>query len=371
MQPAPPKPRIPCAAPVIPHPRLPKTSFGNPCSKESAMPRFTCNLRQCKVTLRFNDPPRCPAHGHALQPHLDGGLVVNWGEGCKSRRQEEAYNHAAFRMESFMPATQRGLFDVSMSGTGRQVTVTVKVFPTFTMPPNRQWGPLAAAYAALTPWSAEDIVYWKAEQQGSIDAIWNSATFQLRLRVPGWETPIRYYKPQFRIVFVERKGEAHIVAEIEKAPPTNPAMFNCGGSRLNLAQIITGNPKAVSVAALNSQSGRPVAMNSAVLGHQIDDVVVQYNIVAHEYGHMVGLPDEYNSGGEIKGTDLTAIAYAIHCKATNELAARAGTAWEWNTRSISLMSTGNLLMGRHLITAWEAATVATRDYTSARNWSIV
>ena len=179
------------------------------------------------------------------------------------------------------------------------------------------------------------------------------------------------YKPAFRIKFVESKSEAHILADIEKSPPIVPEMFNCGGSRLDLAQINTGNPKAVSTSALTSQSGCPVAMNSSMLGHQIEDVVVMYNIIAHEYGHMLGLPDEYNSGGEIKGKSRKDDAYAIHCQAADKLASRAGTVWRWNEYSDSLMSTGNRLQLRHLMTVWEAAVVATARYTIASHWSIV
>ena len=333
------------------------------------MPMYICPLYKCQLTLKFGVPAVCPMRAHALQSWEPQGLTVNFHTGCAAIRE---FKDAAFRMESFMPATQRGLFDMSMFGGGNQIVITVKVHARFTMPPQRDWGPLLKdSYAALQPWADNEKVLWTAEQQTAIDDVWNASPFKLRLSMPGaW---VRDFKPSFRIAFTAREADAHIVADVEKSPPINPDMFNCGGSRLNLAQIITGNPKAVSAAALTSQSGQPVAMNSAVLGHKEPKVpvTVMYNIVAHEYGHMLGLPDEYNSGGEIKGTDRKANAYAIHCQATDKLAARAGTLWKWNERTDSLMSTGNVVNARHLITIWEAAVVATSRYTVAHHWSIV
>lgn len=331
------------------------------------MPLYTCALLKCRLTLRFDDAPVCPMRGHRLDPFEPKGLAVDFHTGCAAQK---GFMEGAFRLERFMPATQRGLFDLSIFGGGSQVVVTVKVYPTFTMPPKRDWGSkLNAEYAKLKPWTESEKVLWMAEQQTAIDDIWNAAPLKLRLSQPGgW---CRDYKPAMRLVFVESKSDAHIVADVEKAPPIDPLMFNCGGSRLDLAQIITGNPNAASKAALTSQSGCPVAMNSSLLGHQIADVVVMYNIVAHEYGHMIGLPDEYNSGGAIGGKDIKADAYAIHCQATDKLALRAGHPWRWNERTDSLMSTGNVLHARHLITVWEAVTVATAKFSIPAHWTIV
>jgi hypothetical protein len=327
---------------------------------------YTCSLLKCRLTLRFGEPAVCPMRGHQLLPYEPKGIVIDFHNGCAAKRE---FKDATLRLERFMPATQRGLFDLSLNGGGSQIVVTVRVHPTFTMPPKRDWGRLNKDYAELKPWAEPEKFIWMGEQQRSIDDIWNASPFKLRLSQPGgWR---RDYKPEMRIVFTNTKSDAHIVASVEKSPPIDPNMFNCGGSRLDLAQIITGNPKAVSTAALTSQSGVPVAMSSALLGHQIKDAVIRYNIVAHEYGHMLGLPDEYNAGGEVKGKDIKADAYAIHCKATDKLCKSASVVWHWNEYSDSLMSTGNRLYARHLITVWEAVTVATQRCTVPALWSIV
>ncbi len=337
------------------------------------MPLFTCVHKPCRISLRWGEAAICPLHKSALTPREDSSLAVDWATGCAPHAKKKAFKNTTFRLTSFMPATQRGLFDLGMSGAGPQISITVLVYPTFTMPTldiDKVPQMLREGFAKLKPWTADKQLKWKNEQQAAIDGIWNASPFRLRLSRPGWG--VIDYKPQFNLRFTANPRDAHIIADIEKAPPIIPEMFNCGGSRLNLAQIISGNPKAVSSAALNSQSGRPVGMNSSLLGIKMDEVVVQYNIVAHEYGHMIGLPDEYNAGGEIKKDgDLRSNAYAIHCSATNKLALSAGQQWEWNKRTMSLMSIGNELRARHLITIWEAVTVATANFTKPQDWTIV
>ena len=335
------------------------------------MPMFKCAQNNCQLTLKFGDPGVCPADNHLLTPYEPTGkVVVNFHTGCALENRKKEFKAASFRLERYMPATQRGLFDLAMTGAGGPVVVTVKVKPTFTMPESgRDWGPMKQAYAGLKAWTVQEQRTWMLEQQQALDTVWNATHHALLLTHPdGWT---RRFSPVMRIQFVEEQSEAHIVADIEKAPPIDPNMFNCGGSRLDLAQIITGNPQAVSKAAMSSQSGRPVAMESAMLGHQIEGVTVQYNILAHEYGHMIGLPDEYNSGGVITGKDIKGEAYSIHCQATDKLCVKAGERWHWNERTDSLMSTGNVVHSRHLITVWEAVTEATKRYTRPAMWAIV
>lgn len=335
------------------------------------MPMYVCPTGGCKLTLKFGEKALCPLTGEELVSRPATGLAVNWSTGCQREGiSEKRFAGATFALQGFVPMTRRGLFDCGITIGGSQVVVTVRVFPTFLMPTPISSGPkvIVEGYSKLTPWTQQEQTQWQLEQQHAVGKVWNKGLYHLSCKVPGWK-PIRL-NLEFRIQFTKKKTDAHIIADVFKNPPIVPEFFNCGGTFVGLDQIIQGNPNSASKAVLSSQSGQPVKIASDLLGYKVAGMAVLYNIIAHEYGHMIGLPDEYNSGIATKGGTEAQNAYAIHADATDKLAALARLNWIWNSSSQSLMSKGDQLLPRHLITVWEAVVAATSGYTQARDWTI-
>ena len=342
------------------------------------MPLFTCQ-QGCRVSLRWGEPGVCPFDDHALTPYTpgDGKIAVNWSTGCVRENAVESFRGKSFTSSRFVPKTCRGCFDSTYSVAGQRIDVVVKLYPTFTNisaeeirqrsmqgPPEQR-----KAYAELTPWTGGEKETWIEEQPAAVAAAWNDKGFRFRCIKPGW--PAFTVTPRFELRVVSAKSDAHIVADVLKTPPSRPDAFNCGGTYVGLDQIIQGNPNANSKAALSSESGTPVRVNADLMGYQVEGQVVFYNIIAHEFGHMIGLPDEYNAGVFNPKGSTAENAYAIHAMGTGELALQAGQAWVWNTTSDSLMSRGTALMRRHLITVWEALGKMTSPAVLPEHWTIV
>ncbi len=89
----------------------------------------------------------------------------------------------------------------------------------------------------------------------------------------------------------------------------------------------------------------------------------QYNVAAHEFGHMIGLPDEYEN-------PTTGPKFVVK---TNYLAlvGRAGLLPPvFPSHTSSMMSDGMTMMGWHYVTAWEALAALTRDFLNENEWAI-
>jgi hypothetical protein len=114
--------------------------------------------------------------------------------------------------------------------------------------------------------------------------------------------------------------------------------------------------------------------------------------IAHEFGHMLGLADEYNATtpeskakvGALPGIDATTRdaltsqgsglpKFANQQSGEIDLAAAAGVPspnnFGMNTNSI--MNMGNLLLPAHMTTVWEALGEATKAYIEPGWWKIV
>ncbi len=88
-----------------------------------------------------------------------------------------------------------------------------------------------------------------------------------------------------------------------------------------------------------------------------------YNVAAHEFGHMIGLPDEYE--------DATTGAKLIVKTNYLRLVHRAGLRPpSFPSHTSSMMSDGMTLMAWHYVTAWDALAVLTHDFLDENEWEI-
>jgi hypothetical protein len=92
-----------------------------------------------------------------------------------------------------------------------------------------------------------------------------------------------------------------------------------------------------------------------------------YNIFAHEFGHMLGLPDEYlNEEGLAERNPKVVMQ-----KGLIDLAAAARVnVPTFGKATTSIMSYGRDLMQCHFLTLWEALGVMTRNYVAPGDWKI-
>ena len=89
----------------------------------------------------------------------------------------------------------------------------------------------------------------------------------------------------------------------------------------------------------------------------------QYNVAAHEFGHMIGLPDEYEDA--TTGAKLTVKNNYL------ALVHRAGLLPPtFPSHTSSMMSDGMTLMNWHYVTAWEALSALTRNFLDYDEWVI-
>lgn len=90
----------------------------------------------------------------------------------------------------------------------------------------------------------------------------------------------------------------------------------------------------------------------------------RYSVGEHEFGHAIGLPDEYqnNTTGPL-GTQQTALG---------TLASAAGVAPpdQWGVNTSSVMSAGVDVLPRHYLTLWEALGQMTSPDITRNEWSI-
>jgi hypothetical protein len=102
-----------------------------------------------------------------------------------------------------------------------------------------------------------------------------------------------------------------------------------------------------------------------------DERVFAYNVAAHEYGHMVGLPDEYeNPQGD--AADVNTRAKAIVKTGFLALVGEVGLVPPvFPSHTSSMMSDGMTPMVWHYVTAWQALTYLTSQYLAPDEWEIL
>lgn len=343
------------------------------------MARYHCPRLNCTISLKLSDAAVCPVHRHALQLYSKAGVmwVDAFNTDCLAEKEnadrlakkQEKFFSTVFELKSFVPGTARGLFDVLFSPAARQIVITVRVYCNFILGEIVTNGPrdIVDQYARLTPWTEMEKVTWMAEAAVSVGKAWENK-FGLCLRKGAW--PLLLVRPIFNLDFVTEKEKAHVAADIKKIPPVDPAMFNCGGTFVGLDQIIQRNPHSVSKASLSSESGKTVDVNAQNLGLKVEGVV-HYNVIAHEYGHMIGLPDEYENPVYNERGSAADNAKVVHKDGTLKLAglARIGYA-DFGKYTDSIMSRGSVVHPHHFITVWEALTLLTKGYMTPDEWVI-
>jgi hypothetical protein len=151
-------------------------------------------------------------------------------------------------------------------------------------------------------WIGDQKTKWMKQAHVAVADTWNDKA-KLVLKKEGW--PQLRVNPVFRLEFTG-KDIADVCPQVAKIPPVRPEFFNCGGTWVGLDQIIQKDPMLSSKAFLTSESGKPVAMNAGLLMGNTRPDTIHYNVMAHEFGHMLGLPDEYEvvEFGD-KGTNRT------------------------------------------------------------------
>ncbi|MFD8495597.1 hypothetical protein [Amycolatopsis sp. NPDC059657] len=98
---------------------------------------------------------------------------------------------------------------------------------------------------------------------------------------------------------------------------------------------------------------------------------LQYNVSVHEFGHMLGLPDEYENPEDSPGAKPDDRAKAMVKAEYLKLCQLAGLAApNFPSHTSSMMSDGMTVLPFHAVTVWDALCKLTQPYLAPHHWEI-
>jgi hypothetical protein len=134
--------------------------------------------------------------------------------------------------------------------------------------------------------------------------------------------------------------------------------------RLILTTAAITNPIVLDPTPVQGDPGVEISVDRAYeAGFTGGTSQFQYNVAAHEFGHMIGLPDEYE--GPTTGPKFTVMNNYLGLVHRAALLPPA-----FPSHTSSMMSDGMTLMNWHYVTAWEALGALTRDFLNENEWAI-
>jgi hypothetical protein len=242
----------------------------------------------------------------------------------------EKFMKKGFLLKDYIPSFGMGRFDMELWPKHGLANVIVRLHVTFS---NEKVG------MGDGPWTNEEKLAWKAKSHESLDKVWNNMA-EFSIQSEDWDPVI--IKPVFKIRFVDSEDESHVTATAVKVPQPmkKQGIWDIGRNGLMQDQFDKG-PMTPTRALLSNIA--PEFREDGATGQS------HHNIFSHEFGHMIGLPDEYDNETDLGTGPGTRQAGNV------ELMNKYGLDHpEWAKHTQSLMSDGTQLFKRHFVTVWEA-----------------
>jgi hypothetical protein len=228
--------------------------------------------------------------GFLLGGEQGSELVGGWADGAEAQAARE-------RIDTFIASTHSvqnyafqgwGNFDLSYAPTAGTVEVTVRIkfdFQDGTPGPDED----AAGYT----WTDDEKAAWKTDFMDSVASTWSGqhqfacVTTDGELDAsPTWQD----LQPTVRVAILEDDANPQFNVTVARIPDGGFARSNVGRP----TRDADGNVTAPGTAALDSEDMDATTKNTS------PDGVTQRGAV-HEFGHMIGMQDEYTSNPDNVG----------------------------------------------------------------------